>query len=327
MRKRSDIPTPDKYKWIPKGILRMYHGTFKENLDRILSEGLKPFPTKAEVLRENLVWLSNDFDFAKDHILKKARKLGKNNVVILVLDIDTSKVGLHKSIIPKVFTTHEVIPPNMIVDIINLEGLKMAEVLNLEEEFDDIMLDAYEYAERLAGEGKVFDEIFDLVSRKFPEISDESVLKIVSDVLNLKYRLYKKKLRIGNFRSKKSSAKGRNLMKKAQEEAFDLDKVDELLEEASSYVSNLQNIRKSVSDEIINLISSLGEVTRALTRVKDERGQITLAEADWVSMMVLKASEDIDDSVKELDKFKSDLDSQLIAILDYIEEAKKELVY
>lgn len=110
------LPTPDKFKYVPKGVVRLYHGALKEMLPVIESEGIRPMSVHGGQYAEELVWLSSTPEIAWDHANKKAKSVG-GTPVVLEVDVDTSVIGLHKALIKDFFITHEVIPYSMVTNV------------------------------------------------------------------------------------------------------------------------------------------------------------------------------------------------------------------
>ena len=117
--KFADVPTKERYTFIPEGIYTLYHGTSDVFLDAIKEQGLKPSTSGQYSVsdipetKKDLLWLGDNKELALNHASKKAESVG-GNPVILVVDLDTSEIGLHKSLAKGYYTTHEVIPFSMI---------------------------------------------------------------------------------------------------------------------------------------------------------------------------------------------------------------------
>jgi hypothetical protein len=109
--KQADIPTKETYKFVPDGIYTLYHATPKKNVKSILKEGLRRsislFP-----MADPVVWLGEDPQLAFQHAQKRNPD---SDIVVLQVQVDMSKIGLHKPVgHPGFYNTHEIIPPEVI---------------------------------------------------------------------------------------------------------------------------------------------------------------------------------------------------------------------
>jgi RNA:NAD 2'-phosphotransferase (TPT1/KptA family) len=124
IKRLSDFPTPEKYVWMPEQkYYKMYHGTSSDFLNSIIENGIVPREHGRGEIKDVLSWVGDDYNLAKQHILKRIDNFG-GEPVILHLNIDTDRIGLHQSLIPGFYTVHEVIPSDMIekVDYIEKES-------------------------------------------------------------------------------------------------------------------------------------------------------------------------------------------------------------
>jgi hypothetical protein len=108
--KLADLPTSDRYKFIPTGTYTLYHATHPDNVTSILEHGLRPFNKRKSQFSEDAIWMSADPNGAIAHAKKRNPKADK--VALFKIILDTNKYGLHQFLGNKaVFNTHEHILP------------------------------------------------------------------------------------------------------------------------------------------------------------------------------------------------------------------------
>jgi len=105
---------------VSKGEYVLYHSTPAKNVPQIQSSGLSKSMSQDPYAKEQLFWLSDDFDKAYQHAVSRMKVRKETGEILTVkFRVPVPEIGLHKAIYKGVYTVHGAIPAKYIDSILD----------------------------------------------------------------------------------------------------------------------------------------------------------------------------------------------------------------